>query len=646
MDDRFSSRVRGGLVLLVFAAVLLSGLVLVPETGSADEDVIQPSSKDSTVLENNPDANFGGLQQMDAGCVISGGHRRAFVAWIVSISDGSTIIDAQMELYLSIAPDVSQSLYASRITVSWTEGGITWNDQPSSTGLVSTPSGTTDGVWIAWNITAFVDDWVNGEEINEGVRILVPGDTCYTDYDSVFLTKEHGTSSTRPKLTITYTPVDPEPNFVVQIAGGLTDWPAQVDTNITISIELYNTGELTLNVVWIQIINHTDVMVVNRNESNLLTSEDADNPRTFDMIVPSSANTAVGSFAWYLNGTYEASDPDTEYSWPFTLNVQTDPIVAFFAVEASLDSTLLPIDTTTRLEVRITSSADTTAIQYFNIYVTSTSLISSPDNVGVVVEPNSVGSWPFNVFAMTQGYHALHITVVPIDRTSGLAIGYSRTLKLMIRVTEASSIITFSASDIGLRDAILTGKINSLGGYESACVWFTLWETNESVDTADTFPPNGRVVSFVSDFRVWVGGLAEMTDYSYEFRMAIGPGTGCMNRQVQIYGGIVEFSTTEEWTDPVTAIRNGLAEWLGLDSIIVGFMLGGIVVLLVIILMVFIVRDRLEGNAALIAIIIPGWVATGAMFAMGWFPVWLLVTIMVVCAAIIIGLPQFGKGKE
>ncbi len=128
--------------------------------------------------------------------------------------------------------------------------------------------------------------------------------------------------------------------------------------------------------------------------------------------------------------------------------------------------------------------------------------------------------------------------------------------------------------------------------------------------------------------------------------MALGPGTGCMDRQIKVYGSIVAFSTTTEWKDPITAIRNGLAEWLGLDSIIVGFVLGGLIVTLVIIFLVFIVRDRLEGNAALIAVLIPAWIAAGSMFAIGWFPVWLLVTIMVVCAAIIIGLPQFGKGKE
>ncbi len=392
MDNRFRHRMRGGFILLLFAVLLFSGLAVVPETALADQTTIQPSTKDAYTILDSPDNNYGTLTILSVGNY-PGTTSDVYVVWsVASIPTGSTIINASMELYLyDRYPDSTEiEAIARRVTGSWTETGITWNNAPSTTAagssLATIPIDDT-GLWIYWNIAEIVDAWVNGGSANQGVSIKPAGPFGFV----LFYSKEFATASLRPRLVIEYTPPSPPgPGFVVQISGGQTAVPAQVNTNITIPIDLYNTGDITLNVVWIQIINHTNAAVSNRNETSLLITEDATNPRRLSIVVPSSANTATGSFAWYLNGTYEASDPDTVYSWPFTLNGQTDPVAAFFAVEASLDSTLLPIDTTTRLEVRITSSPDTTAIQYFSIVITSTSLIASPDSIRVTVAPSSV----------------------------------------------------------------------------------------------------------------------------------------------------------------------------------------------------------------------------------------------------------------
>ncbi len=299
------------------------------------------------------------------------------------------------------------------------------------------------------------------------------------------------------------------------------------------------------------------------------------------------------------------------------------------------------IDTDTTATVSISINNVGGSVVAFRIQATSISLIVSPTTAQqIILQPGTGDTVEFLLYPQTEGFFFVDVLVTPVNQTTGVAIGSSFFSRHLLRVTIASSVTTFSADDIGINDAILQGKINSLGGFQSATVYFTFWETGLGVDSAMVLPPNKQVVSFISDFRVWVGDLVPETQYSYEFRMEIGPASN----PIRYYGGIITFTTTVVFADPFTAARNGLAEFLGIDSISMGIILASMFILLSIVGVSLIVGDRLEGMAQTLAIMISGFVVSAIFFSIGYLPLWILVFVAVITAAIVIGLPTFQKG--
>lgn len=244
------------------------------------------------------------------------------------------------------------------------------------------------------------------------------------------------------------------------------------------------------------------------------------------------------------------------------------------------------------------------------------------------------------MYPQDTGFSFVDILVTPINQTSGVAIGSSFFTRHLLRVTLSSSVTTFSADDVGINDAILQGKINSLGGFDSATVYFTFWQTGQGVDSAFILPPNKQVVNFVSDYRVWVGDLVAETQYSYEFRMEVGPS----GNRIIYSGGVITFTTTATFADPFTAARNGFAQALGIDSIAMGIILSAAFIVTAFVGIGVVVGDKLNGMAQTIAIGGGGFAVAAVFFSIGYLPLWVLAFLAVIIAAIIIGLPTFQKG--
>ncbi len=620
------------LIVLGLAVALFSLFLFSP--ASADTLTFQPSVIDTYINYQEPNNNFGDFDGLFVVCCEEGVDLlRMYLKWnVASIPTGSIIINASLELYQDFRFPLSTAMTVTvrRVIGSWTEMGATWNNQPSTTssGAVSTNVPQTTGVWVFWNITVIADDWINNGFANEGVRMHGATPGGFYGYNS----REFATASLRPKLVIEYTPPFLETAFLVRHSGNLLTVVTEVNAVVEVPLLVENTGDINLNIIHVELVDHTAATVEETNLTNIAPGED--DTHTFIY----AHGLSEGDYAWQLIATYEEPDPDVVEYWNFTLHVLGEgESILNFIVTPTLSPQNIPVDSSTTLHVAIlnTGTIDT----FFTLTVTSLDLQSSPDSTGLAIGAGASAFFEFTIFATSQGLFSLQLTVVPINATTGVPLGVALGFSFLLRVTESLSISTFSAVDIGLRDAILTGKINSLGGFESATVWFTLWKTNESVDSAAIYPTGKRVVGFVTDFRVWVGSLSEGTDYSYEFRMDVGPS----DNPIRVFGGVVGFTTTTEFRDPITAIRNGFAEFLGIDSIIMGFLLGAIFVILTIVSVSWFVSDRLEGNAQLIAILIPAWSVSGIMWGIGYFPLWLLVTTIVVAVALIVGLPQFAQ---
>ncbi len=130
---------------------------------------------------------------------------RAFVRFDVSsIPVGSTITSATLTLCAERVPSGTRTYEVHRVTASWGETTLTWNNQPSvaaaatdSATLPSSPS------CMTWTVTADVQAWVDGTA-NDGWRMwdTVEGDN--PKQITEFRTRENSVAAERPKLDVTY----------------------------------------------------------------------------------------------------------------------------------------------------------------------------------------------------------------------------------------------------------------------------------------------------------------------------------------------------------------------------------------------------------------------------------------------------------
>ena len=183
--------------------------------------IIQPSQQDALLGEVVPDTNFGSdiylylSQDFDYSEIGEGPYVDDYTAIQFDISSlpvGAVISSAIMELYQIKSYGSSHDISWLRNT-SWSEETVTWNSKPTTGDIVvSATKAATEG-WHSYDITTAVQNWFSGAWSNYGLTGVKSNgnETDYLEYRS----KEYGTASLRPKLTITYTiPVAFTPNFI------------------------------------------------------------------------------------------------------------------------------------------------------------------------------------------------------------------------------------------------------------------------------------------------------------------------------------------------------------------------------------------------------------------------------------------------
>lgn len=197
----------------------------------AQTGVFLSPAQDSYVNQNSRPTNYG----TDASLLVrskGGANERSFVQFnLSSIPSGSTVQTATLRLYMSTAPASSRSYDVNRVTVSWTEGGINWGNQPAVAAAATNtqPTGTTGGVWVQWDATADVQAFITGTQTNYGWRISDQDENDPGDFSSVFSSMQNPGVSTRPQLVINY--VGPTPTPTPTNTSTPTNTPTSTPTN-------------------------------------------------------------------------------------------------------------------------------------------------------------------------------------------------------------------------------------------------------------------------------------------------------------------------------------------------------------------------------------------------------------------------------
>jgi hypothetical protein len=174
-------------------------------------------SADSYVHVGSGGSNFGTATTLHVRSAVTLGlladDKRSLVRFDLSscaIPTNARVETATMTVFMSTAPSASRTYDLHRVTASWGETTVTWNNQPAvaavATGSVAT--GTTANVTRQWNVVTDVRTFVAGTATNNGWRIKdqVEGGLLGNSFEGRFSSREHGTASQRPSLVITYYP--------------------------------------------------------------------------------------------------------------------------------------------------------------------------------------------------------------------------------------------------------------------------------------------------------------------------------------------------------------------------------------------------------------------------------------------------------
>ncbi|NYZ79230.1 DUF2341 domain-containing protein, partial [Candidatus Micrarchaeota archaeon] len=163
---------------------------------------------DSFTNSSDTGVNYGTLQYLSVRSSNAGDVRRIFLLFDLSVIPSSaTITDANLSLYMFVAPTNNRTYNANNTSNSWTETGITWSNQPVTGTLQQGITITLNvaNIWKSWNVTnAAVSSYAQTNK-NMSIMIKDGAETASTARFAMFVSKENTTdTSKRPQLIITY----------------------------------------------------------------------------------------------------------------------------------------------------------------------------------------------------------------------------------------------------------------------------------------------------------------------------------------------------------------------------------------------------------------------------------------------------------
>ncbi|KKU09976.1 MAG: Cartilage oligomeric matrix protein [Parcubacteria group bacterium GW2011_GWA1_45_7] len=212
----FTNILRGQLkkAVATFSVVTLLVSLCAPLAVAVTPTAIIYSIKDSYVKAENGDGNYGTEKIMKVRNKSGANQWRSLVAFdLSSIPSGSTVTSAQLEIYLDKAPNDLRTYQLYRITGTWVEGTVTWDNQPGMSALStnSVSTGTTDDVWKEWDVTADIQAFVDGtysnygwfiKDGNENENPTKTGEFCTKDFSG---SGDCGDGLHKPQLVLYYT---------------------------------------------------------------------------------------------------------------------------------------------------------------------------------------------------------------------------------------------------------------------------------------------------------------------------------------------------------------------------------------------------------------------------------------------------------
>ena len=179
----------------------------------ADEQTrtLQPdgtAGKDTWAGELYPDQKSGSLGWLSVGGG-AGGQFRAYIQFdLSSIPSAAVVTEADLGLYyrFSTPGSLDSAIGVYKVTSSWNESLLTWNNQPAVNATVqdtvTVPASATND-FVNWTIIGLVRDWLSNTVANNGVMLRDTNESVY-EGEKEFCSSGWTDSILHPKLVITY----------------------------------------------------------------------------------------------------------------------------------------------------------------------------------------------------------------------------------------------------------------------------------------------------------------------------------------------------------------------------------------------------------------------------------------------------------
>ncbi|MCH7735211.1 MAG: DNRLRE domain-containing protein, partial [Chloroflexi bacterium] len=216
-----------------------------PETGNSFNTALWENyvaAADSYIEQDSPTATHGTDTLLTVAAWGAGGgkNNRLLADFDVSgIAPGNEILKAELELCATSVPGTSRTYDIHQVNSTWTETGVTWNNQPTVV------AGASDSVVIPaapgcvlWSIVDDVQLWVVGVT-NNGVRIndSVEGGS---NNETIFRSRENSVTTDRPNLYIVYR------TCIDSTAPGAPTGLNAAGTDSLVTLDWNDNGELDL----------------------------------------------------------------------------------------------------------------------------------------------------------------------------------------------------------------------------------------------------------------------------------------------------------------------------------------------------------------------------------------------------------------
>ncbi|HYU61289.1 MAG TPA: DNRLRE domain-containing protein [Solirubrobacterales bacterium] len=156
-------------------------------------------AKDAYVDQASPTSNFGTATDLRVRSS-SGANRRTLVQYSLPTAPlGCSVTSAQLYMYLNSGV-TGRTLEAYRADASWTETGVTWNNQPGTTGTASTLASSATAGYKFWDVTSAVQGLYSGDP-NNGFVVRDQTEGAATAAEQVY---SSSTGANLPLLVVTF----------------------------------------------------------------------------------------------------------------------------------------------------------------------------------------------------------------------------------------------------------------------------------------------------------------------------------------------------------------------------------------------------------------------------------------------------------